>query len=42
LPDQGEPNHWLPSKKGINMSPEMWRIFKNLIVDVDDALRKKS
>jgi len=37
-----KPDEWVPTKKGINLDPETWYDFKNLIAKVDQALTKKA
>ncbi len=41
ISDQGDADRWLPSKKGINLSLEMWEAFKELIEKIDQALWDK-
>ncbi len=37
--DQREPDNWLPSKKGINLTVDEWTEFKALVDKVDQAVR---
>lgn len=37
-PDASEPDNWIPTKKGINLSPDMWPDFKELVGKVDKAI----
>jgi len=41
ISDQGDPDRWLPSKKGVNLSLDMWEAFKELIEKIDQALGDK-
>ncbi len=40
-PEASEPDKWIPTKKGINLSPDNWADFKKLIGQVDKALSEK-
>ena len=42
LPNQAEPDEWKPTKKGINLSPDNWHEFKELVEKVDQAIGRKS
>ena len=37
-PDVSEPDKWLPTKKGLSLSPDNWPDFKKLVGKVDKAL----
>jgi len=39
--DQSDPNTWLPSKKGVNLSLDMWEDFKGLVEKIDRAIGNK-
>jgi len=39
--DQGDPDRQLPSKKGVNLSLDMWEALKELIEKIDQALGDK-
>ena len=41
LPD-ADPDNWLPTKKGINLSLNQWADFKGLVEIIDAALKKVS
>jgi hypothetical protein len=32
---------WLPTKKGITLSTESWKLLKSLIADIDKAIEQK-
>jgi hypothetical protein len=31
---------WLPTKKGISLTKDVWKTFKKLVKDIDQALEK--
>ncbi len=31
---------WLPTKKGISLTKDSWKILKKLVKDIDQALEK--
>jgi hypothetical protein len=31
---------WLPTKKGISITKDVWKTFKSLVKDIDQALEK--
>ena len=37
-----DPNNWIPTKKGINISLDSWPEFKGLVEKVDQAISKKN
>ena len=37
-----DPNNWIPTKKGINISLDSWPEFKDLVEKVDRAINKKN
>ncbi len=41
LPDQAEPDNWIPTKKGINLSLDNWVEFKELVKKIDKAVGKE-
>jgi hypothetical protein len=44
LPNQAEPDNpdnWIPTKKGINLSLDNWLEFKELVKKIDKAVGKK-
>ncbi len=36
-----DPDNWVPTKKGINISMDSWGEFKNLVAKIDQAVSKK-
>ena len=42
LPDQAEPYKWVPTKKGLNLAPDNWKKFKELIAKIDEAIAKSA
>ena len=40
-PETSKPDKWLPTKKGINLSPDMWPDFKKLVGKVDQVIGQK-
>jgi len=38
---QTEPDKWLPTKKGLNLSPENWKEFKKMVDKVDQVIGKE-
>ena len=41
LSDKGEPENWLASQKGINLTLDEWPEFKALVDRVDKAISKE-
>ena len=39
-PEPAEPDKWVATRKGINLSPDRWQDFKKLIARVDKAIDK--
>lgn len=37
-----DPDKWIPTKKGINISLDTWGEFKDLVEKVDQAIGKKN
>jgi hypothetical protein len=37
-----DPDNWIPTKKGINISLDSWGEFKDLVEKVDQAIGKKN
>ena len=38
LSDQQEPDNWLPTKKGINLTMDDWKEFKALVDKIDRTI----
>lgn len=38
MPEVSEPDKWLPTKKGLNLSPDDWPEFKELVGKVGKAI----
>ena len=36
-----DPNNWVPTKKGINLSLDNWKDFKDLVEKIDQAIKSK-
>jgi hypothetical protein len=39
-PEVTEPDNWVATRKGINLSPDHWQDFKELINKLDKAIGK--
>lgn len=43
LPDADpDPDNWIPTKKGINLSLDQWADFKGLVETINTALKKEA
>lgn len=36
-----DPDNWIPTKKGINLSLDNWKDFKDLVERIDQAIKSK-